>query len=609
MNVQTKTTIQLNGETYTELIAIEINQQINNHHNFRVILGSEKMGEASNAFLSKASEYAGCDITIEISNNHEERLAFTGVVLKIKSSGASTSELGHNIILEGYSPTILLDSGSHTNGYVDKSLSDIADEICTEAPQNLLNTNINPGFTDTIPFSVQSNESWFEFLDRMARRYGEWFYFDGSSLVFGTKEMETIDLYYGTDLLSFELGMNLDGLGQSFYARSYREDSQESDAINAYSTTMSGNAAVAMDKSAATFQNAPVIPLNQFNDDSALKSQLSKLSEKAFKGAAARRVEFIGISNNPGIKLGDIVTINYNSLGGATQHGEYLVTGIQHSWNTGGKYQNTFSAVPSDVEVTPNTDVSLVPMAATQSALIADNNDPEGLGRVKVAFSWLSQGESPWMRIAVPYSGANKGMYFIPEIDEEVMVGFEGNNAEKPFVLGTLFHGNAAPDDFVTETNDIKAIRSRSGHTVELNDTDGEETIKIYDNEGSIITFNTSEKSLSIVSSETIDISAKNINISADENIVIGAKGDIDVAAEGNLNPQAKGDVAIQSTGDTTVSSSGAITMEATTDATLKGQNVTTEGQMNADVKGGMKTTVAGTMTQVKGAAFMMDLK
>ncbi len=608
MNVQTQTTIQLNGETFTELTAIEINQQINSHHFFRVILGSEKMGEASNAFLEKASEYAGCDITIEIANNNEDRLAFKGVVLNVRSNGTSTSELGHSIILEGYSPTILLDSGAHCNGYVDKTLQDIADEICSEAPQNLLNTNINPSFTDTIPFSVQSNESWFEYLNRMACRYGEWFYFDGSSLVLGTKEYEAVDLYYGTDLLSFELGLNLNSMGQAFYARSYREDTMETDAINAYSSSMSGNTAIAMNKSAETFQNAPAIPLNQFDDESALKSQINKLSEKAFKGEAANRVNFNGQSNNPAIMLGNLITVNYNSLAGSTQHGEYLVTGIRHSWQLGGKYQNSFTAIPSDAEVSPTTNVALVPQAAAQTAIVVDNNDPEGMGRVKVTFSWMSQGESPWMRIAVPYGGSNKGMQFIPEIDEEVMVGFEGNNAEKPFVMGALFHGNAKPDDWATETNDIKAIRSRSGHTVELNDTDGEETIKIYDNEGSIITFNTSEKSLSIVSSETIDISAKNINISAEENIVIGAEGNIDIAAEGDLIPQAQGNVAIQSTGDTTVSSSGAITMEATTDATLKGQNVTTEGQMNADVKGGMQTTVTGTITAMQGSSGKVEI-
>jgi Rhs element Vgr protein len=609
MNVQTRTTIQINGETYTELAALEIGQQINNHHSFRVILGSEKIGEASNAFLEKAREYAGSEITIEITNTLEERLEFKGVVLQAHSSGAATSELGHNIILEGYSPTILLDSGAHCNAYVDKTLQNIADEICQKAPQNLINASVNPVLTQAIPYTVQYNESWFAFLNRLACRHGEWFYYDGLSLIFGTKKQEPIDLYYGTDLLSFDLGLSLNALGQSFSARSYRENTQEFDSINAYSTSMSGHAAFAIEKSNETFLNAPAINLNQFDEETGLKSQLNKLSELSFKAEAARRVTFSGRSNNPALKLGSLIKVNYNSRVGVTQHGEYLVTGVQHQWQQGGQYQNSFTAIPSDVEVSPTTNPALVPQCSAQTALVVDNNDPDGLGRIKVKYNWQTQGESPWMRIALPYGGANKGMYFIPEIDEEVMVGFEGDNAEKPFVLGALYHGKAKPEDWATETNDKKCIRTRSGHTIELDDTDGEEKIKIYDNEGSIITFDTAEKSLSIVSAENIDISAKNISISAEENITIGAKGDIDIAAEGNLTPQAKGNVAIQSTGDTTVKSSGAVTLEATTDAMLKGQNVTAEGQMNADVKGGMQTTVAGTMTQVKGAAFMIDVK
>ena len=142
-----------------------------------------------------------------------------------------------------------------------------------------------------------------------------------------------------------------------------------------------------------------------------------------------------------------------------------------------------------------------------------------------------------------------------------------------------------------------------------LNDTEGEEQINIYDNEGSIITFDTANKSLIINSAENIDIAAKNINISAEENIVVGAKGNIDIAAEGDLNEQAKGNVAIQSDGDTAVKSKGATTVEATKDATVKGMNLVAEGIKNADLKGGVQTNVSGTMTAVKGAAFAVEVK
>ncbi|WP_282057310.1 phage baseplate assembly protein V, partial [Maribacter luteus] len=71
-----------------------------------------------------------------------------------------------------------------------------------------------------------------------------------------------------------------------------------------------------------------------------------------------------------------------------------------------------------------------------QRGWVLDNADPNGLGRIKVQFPWQKpMGTStPWIKMATPYSGSGKGFYFIPEKDEEVLVGFEGDNPEKPFV-------------------------------------------------------------------------------------------------------------------------------------------------------------------------------
>ena len=71
-----------------------------------------------------------------------------------------------------------------------------------------------------------------------------------------------------------------------------------------------------------------------------------------------------------------------------------------------------------------------------------ENADPENLGRIRVQFPWQPTAYSPWIRIAQPHSGANKGFHFIPELGEEVMVGFEGSNVEMPFVMGSLYNGS-----------------------------------------------------------------------------------------------------------------------------------------------------------------------
>ncbi|OED46943.1 hypothetical protein AB832_00725 [Flavobacteriaceae bacterium (ex Bugula neritina AB1)] len=187
------------------------------------------------------------------------------------------------------------------------------------------------------------------------------------------------------------------------------------------------------------------------------------------------------------------------------------------------------------------------------------------------------------------------------------MVNFEEGNAERPFVAGTLYHGGAKPDSWQTEKNNIKAIRTRSGHTIELNDTQGEEKINIYDNEGSIISFDTQAKSLTIQAAENIEMGAKNIKIVAEENIDIQAKGAISTASEKDTAIISKGKATVQATQDATVNSNAQVTIEAGSNATLKGQKVVAEGQAIAELKG-QQAKVQGQMTIVQGASGKIDV-
>jgi len=179
------------------------------------------------------------------------------------------------------------------------------------------------------------------------------------------------------------------------------------------------------------------------------------------------------------------------------------------------------------------------------------------------------------------------------------MVGFEYNDPNRPFVMGSMFTGVSGEGG--GEENNIKSMITRSGHTIELDDTEDAQKITIKDNDGSIIIFDTVEQSLTINATENIDIAAKNINITAEENITIGAQGDIEIAAEGDLASMAQGNVNIQSTGDTEVKSSGAVAIEATSDATLLGMNAIVEGKTGAEVNGVQTKVTGSAMTEVSG--------
>jgi len=175
------------------------------------------------------------------------------------------------------------------------------------------------------------------------------------------------------------------------------------------------------------------------------------------------------------------------------------------------------------------------PKAESQVAIVKENNDPDSLGRVRVKFNW-QQGEdrTPWIRQITGHASSDRGMYFVPEIGDEVYVDFEQGNPDRPFIVGTTYRGNGAPE-FFDPDNNLKSIKTRSGHTILLNDKDGEESITINDKNGNVIHLDTKEKNITISAQETITLAAKDINVLGTNSINVASTGDDDGIGEINV--------------------------------------------------------------------------
>ncbi|MCM0593896.1 MAG: phage baseplate assembly protein V [Gloeotrichia echinulata DEX184] len=102
--------------------------------------------------------------------------------------------------------------------------------------------------------------------------------------------------------------------------------------------------------------------------------------------------------------------------------------------------------------------------------IVTNNQDPEKFGRVKVKFPWLSDDdESYWARIATPMAGKQMGIYFLPEVNDEVLVIFEQGDVRFPYIIGSLWNGKDIPP-LTNEDgkNNVRLIKSRSGHVIRL---------------------------------------------------------------------------------------------------------------------------------------------
>jgi uncharacterized protein involved in type VI secretion and phage assembly len=182
--------------------------------------------------------------------------------------------------------------------------------------------------------------------------------------------------------------------------------------------------------------------------------------------------------------------------------------------------------------------------------LVTNNQDPEGLGRVKVRFPWLSStDESNWARIAVPMAGKDSGVYFLPEVNDEVLVTFEHGDARFPYVIGALWNGkDAPPADNADGKNNLRLIKSRSGHVIKLNDEDGKETIEIIDKtKKNSIVIDTSKNTIMITSDKDITLSATNgaIKLNA-KKIEMKSSADLKLEAGSKMDVKARATLTIK---------------------------------------------------------------
>jgi len=126
-------------------------------------------------------------------------------------------------------------------------------------------------------------------------------------------------------------------------------------------------------------------------------------------------------------------------------------------------------------------------------ATVADNQDPDGQGRVRIRLPWSPDAAGSsyeiWARLATTMAGNNRGTWFVPEVGDEVLVAFEAGEPSRPYVVGSLWNGVDAPPQSMDAENNVRAVVSRSGIRITLDDTQGGVTLRLETPGGQKMTF------------------------------------------------------------------------------------------------------------------------
>ncbi len=172
-------------------------------------------------------------------------------------------------------------------------------------------------------------------------------------------------------------------------------------------------------------------------------------------------------------------------------------------------------------------------------ALVTDVQDPDNQGRVQVKLPFVEESDGgsalAWARLATMMAGADRGTWFIPEVDDEVLVAFTAGDPRRPVVIGALWNGVDAPPETMDSANNVRSVTSRSGHKLTFDDTAGAEKVELKTKGGHTFTLDDAAGgtvTLAHSNGATIKIDAVgNIEITANVKVKINAPAGLDVTA------------------------------------------------------------------------------
>jgi phage protein D/phage baseplate assembly protein gpV len=315
---------------------------------------------------------------------------------------------------------------------------------------------------------------------------------------------------------------------------------------------------------AAEFAAKPLFDSSRpFSNEQAATTRAEAIATDIASALAELEGQCLG---NPSVLAGKAISLG---MAGPPFDGNYTVSSARHvfdamlggytTWFTvGGKQDRSMLALASGQGGGAKASRPEIPGVVIGEVM--DNADVEAQGRVKVGFPWLADTYvSAWAPVVQLSASESFGSLWLPEIGDEVLVGFDRGNVDYPYVLGCLYNGTKMPEP-PPETEGVvgeRRIMSRARHMIEFNDGPELLNIKIVTGDETVsMTLDAEEMALNIVS-------AGQVNVEAADVVSIKAAADMSFEAGGAISIQAGGDVSIEAGGEVSVDAGGEVGVAA----------------------------------------------
>ncbi|WP_314942912.1 phage baseplate assembly protein V [Porphyromonas endodontalis] len=475
-----KPKVRFDGEEFL-FESLMLEQKMNSCHYFEVVKEFFSQDEMWQAKPGELIGMIGSRVLIYLEHlDGSHPYEFSGWVTDVQIdswedfAGRSDNRRRSNKVrIIGQGDVVKLDGAATMNSFVDCSLSSI---VAQTTQDSRLEVKCNPKYKALLPYAMQYGESKFEFLNRLSYTYGELFFYDGRTLFFGTPDNpRSEDLYVDQDLTSLRTYSS--AVPRKYIGYGYLP--MEDQFVRTPECFKPNDKHWLIDtitkRSDYLFPDKGVVEAGTpaYHD-----SHIYDMADNRRSDAAGRMMNIEGETRTCRIKLGGLVNVFFPLKMDVPWLGQYRIIQIIHRVDKNGNYSNHFVAIPSQYEYVLERFMHKL-VAYPEVATVSDNNDPKGQGRVKVQFYWqrpLSLSTN-WLRVQTPDAGSsdkvssNRGWVTIPEVGDQVMVGFEHGDPHRPFVMGSLFHGKSGIGGGVDNKN--KSFSTKQGNYFRLNGSNG----------------------------------------------------------------------------------------------------------------------------------------
>ncbi|WES98897.1 phage baseplate assembly protein V [Chryseobacterium arthrosphaerae] len=588
INRVVKLEIVVEGKLIPHFKHFSLTQSTIKHHNFSLILAYDTLGNAENHNLEEAQNFLGKRITVvfkykDVEDSPERN--FVGVITEVGFSQEKGS-LG-NIVLTGYSPTVLLDAAPHIQSFgggQEISLNSIADQVIKEGlGGNKFDFRVDAQHGN-VSYSSQYEETHYNYLARIAEAYGEQFYYDGEILHFGKlpPQEKPVQLVYGSSVQDIRINMKAQHVNPTFYGynSSKNEKLTTGDSKINHQSDIAKRAYEISQKTFKTpsLRVAPIKASSFMDIDASQKGTAGSKAVNVFITSGNTSIPFL----YPGC-IADL-EMRKSETNQTSYFTKLMITAVSHEVDARGYYTGNFEAIAADTGFIPRPEFE-TPKAEPQFGKVISNTDPLNQGRVQVQFDWQNgQSTTEFIRVMSPDAGSsdkvskNRGFMSVPEVGDQVVVNFVHQHPDRPFVMGGLFHGNIGAGGGAG--NNIMSFSGRSG--AELKYDNGAGSMNLQDQGGANMHFDGAGNA------------ATNAAVSKTINVGKGSESLLKMDNAGNISLTCNTNITLKT-------GKSSLTMKSDGTILINGKVINLDGSDGVGVKGGQAIEINSPKNHIGG--------